>query len=274
MKILTLANNKGGVAKTTTTVNVAHGLALMMEQANFKNGRVLVVDTDSQAHATLLLTGSKDHEEENSLSAVLWAYNNKGNVEGALKRSIVTSHWHKNIDVLIANHGMDATEEGLAGRSGNVFYLDSVLSLVSHQYDVILIDTCPKFSLFTKMALLASDDVIIPVAPEYLDSDGLVALINKVNYEREQWRSSKPYVTGIVVVKYHVNVKGHQTILDAIKNSDTLSGFYLGTVPMNSEVGYANTEGQSIFTFNPSCKAASAYGNITTRIANNIFAKA
>lgn len=274
MKVITFANNKGGVAKTTTTTNVAHGLVLTMEQAKFPNGRVLVVDMDSQAHTTLLLTGNKDHEESESIANVLWSHNIGGDVEGAIKLAVKTSFWHPKIDVLCAHSGMNSIEEALVGRSGNVFFLKRILRHIERHYDVILIDTCPKISLFTKMALMASDEVIIPVSPQYLDADGLLTLIGEINNERDAWESSTPHVTGIIVTKYSNRINGHQTIKSQIQKHPVMGNSFLGVIPLNAEVEYSQAAKQSIFTYNEHCKGADAYASVTQKIAHRMFAKA
>jgi chromosome partitioning protein len=273
-KIYTFGNNKGGVAKTTTTTNVAHGLALMMEQAKFPNGRVLVVDMDSQAHATLLLTQSKNHSEDESVGNALWQHNINGDVVGALDAAIKPSTWHPKIDVLCAHGKMNATEESLVGRSGNVFFLKRILRHIEADYDVILIDTCPKISLFTKMALMASSDVIIPVAPQYLDADGLMTLISEVNHERDAWESKTPHVTGIIVTKYSNRISGHEAVANEIEQHPVMGNIFLGVVPLNAEIEYSQAAQQSIFAYNMNCKGAEAYATITQKIAQKMFAKA
>ena len=274
MKVITFANNKGGSAKTTTTTTVAHGLTIMMQSAKVPNPKVLVIDTDSQAHSTLLLTGRKDYPEAETLIGVLEAQKNGGDVKAALKKAIIHSTWDDNLHVLPASTALDATEESLVGRDGNVFFLNRILRHIKSEYAAILIDTCPKFSLLTKMALLASDDVMIPVAPQYLDADGLLSMINKVYEIRDHWERNNPDVTGIAVVKFSPTVNGHTQIRETIENHDQLGELYLGTVPLNAEIEYSHAAKQSIFHYNSRCKSANAYAGIIRGVANMIFAEA
>lgn len=273
-KILTFANNKGGVAKTTTTTNVAHGLTLLMEQAKFPNGRVLVVDMDSQAHATLLLTETKNHSEKESIGHILSQYRYDEDYKSTLEAAIKPSTWHPKIDVLCAHGRMNSIEEGLVAASGNIFFLKRVLRHIESNYDVILIDTCPKISLFTKMALMASSEVIIPVAPQYLDADGLMTLISEVNHERDAWESKTPHVTGIIVTKYSNRISGHEAVASEIEQHPVMGNIFLGVVPLNAEIEYSQAAQQSIFTYNMNCKGAEAYATITQKIAHKMFAKA
>lgn len=270
MKVITFANNKGGSAKTTTTTTVAHGLSLIFQNSGM-NEKILVVDTDSQAHSTLLLTGRKDHPEEKTLASVIWKQSQKEDVRQALKRAIIPSTWDENIHVLPASTSLDAIEENMVGRSGNVFFLKRVLQLIQDEYAVILIDTCPKFSLLTKMALMASDDVIIPVAPQYLDADGLMSIINKVHDERELWESSSPNVTGIIIVKFHVNINGHKAIENAIIENEVTGSMYLGTIPLNADIEYSHANQMSVFQYNARSTGAAAYATVIRNIANKVF---
>lgn len=273
MTIITFANNKGGSAKTTTTTIVGHGLAMMMKNSGFENSKVLVIDTDSQSHSTLLLTGRKDFREDETLIRVLHTQRQGGDVRAALDDTIIQSNWDENLYILPASVGLDNTEESLVGQDGNVFYLKRILKHVQSKFPVILIDTCPKFSLLTKMSLLASDEVIIPVAPQFLDADGLASMIRKVYDIRAAWEQSNPDVTGVTVVKYSNRVNGHVATLGAIENHPSLGKLFIGMVPINSEIEYSHAAQQSIFAYNPNAKGAIAYAEITRNIASRIFAK-
>lgn len=269
--IVTFANNKGGSAKTTTTTTVAHGSTLILENMKAANAKVLVVDTDSQAHSTLLMTGRKDYADEETLIGALHTQRLGGDVKAALKKAIVASNWHPNLHVLRASGGLDATEESMVGQDGNVFFLQRLLKQIKSEYAAIFIDTCPKFSLLTKQALLASDQVIIPLAPQFLDADGLVSMINRVQEIRDKWERENPEVTGVAVVKFSGTINGHNQIRDAIAQHPNLGKLYIGTVPLNAEIEYAHAAQQSIFEYNGNSKSASAYVDITQRIVQKIF---
>lgn len=270
-RVITFANNKGGSAKTTTTTTMGHGLVLILQGSGLENSKVLIVDTDSQAHSTLLLTGRKDYPEKETLIGVLEAQRTGGDVKALLNDVIVQSDWSEDLHVLPASGGLDNAEESLVGQDGNVFFLKRILQHVAQDYAAILIDTCPKFSLLTKMSLLASDDVMIPVAPQYLDADGLMSMINKVYDIRNAWERDKPDVSGIAIVKFHSNINGHNQIQEAIANHPEIGHLYLGTVPLNSEIEYSHAAKESIFTFNPKCKGAHAYAGLVRKIAEQIF---
>lgn len=268
--IITLQNNKGGSAKTTSVTTIGHGLVRIMKANNFSNSKVLIVDTDSQAHSTLLLTGHKDYDIKKTLYGVLDNYRTTKTVND-YRGSIVKSTWDDNLHLLPATMRLEEMEDAMIGMDGNVFALRRILNEVRDDYQVILIDTCPKFSLLTKMALLASEQVMIPVAPSSLDADGLVSLIQRVQDIRQDWGQSNPDVTGVIVVKFSKKVTGHNNIRDAIKNG-TLKDLYLGTVPINASMEYSHEERVSIFDYkNGNTTSAHAYNEIVKQIALNLF---
>ncbi len=271
MKVITFANNKGGTGKTTTTTIIAHGLTIMLQAVNAPNQNVLVVDTDSQAHSTLLLAGRKDFVDNLSLAGVLATENKDSDVASILERAVIRSKWDDKLHVLPANTSLDAIEESMVGRDGNVFYLRRVLKHLAPHYAAILIDTCPKFSLLTKMALLASDEVIIPVAPQYLDVDGLMSMVNRVYEIRYRWEQDKPDITGIVVVKFNAAINGHNEMQATVTQHPHLGALYLGTVPLNADIEYSHSHRQSVFEYNSRSKGAEAYAQITRTIGQPLL---
>ena len=273
-RIITFANHKGGSAKTTSVTTIGHGVTKILQATNTDKKKVLVVDTDSQAHSTLLLTGYKEYPEYATLAGIIHAQANGMDVKSGLDQAIVSSTWDDNLHILPASATLDTVEEATIGRDGNVYYLKRILRYVKDDYAAIIIDTCPKFSLLTKMALLASDEVIIPVAPLYLDTDGLVSMVNNIEDIRNNWESEKPDVTGVVIVKFSTKIRGHSEVRDSVAADQKLGKLYLGTVPLNADIEYAQGNKQSIFDFNPKSKSAAAYGKITRIIAERLVVRA
>ncbi|MEO1290285.1 MAG: ParA family protein, partial [Chloroflexota bacterium] len=124
-----------------------------------------------------------------------------------------------------------------------------------------------------KMALLASDEVMIPVAPAYLDANGLVNMIKRVHEIRDAWGRQNPLVTGVVIVKLSSRVNGHKEIHREIKTNPVLGKMYMGYVPINSEIEYAQAAQESVFTYNVNSSSAQAYADVTRHIAQHLFAK-
>lgn len=271
-KTIVLTNNKGGVGKSTSATEFALGLTLMMQQSKFDNSKVLVIDTDSQAHASLLLTGGKPDEDDVTLYTLLDHYQKKYKFdEDMVRESIVESSWNTELHVLRAHQRLDEIENSIKDMPGGIFALDTLLSIVKDEYQVIIFDTCPKFSPLTEMSIIASDQYYIPVAPAPLDADGLVNIIDRVGLLQTQWRQSHPTLGGILVVKFSTKINGHNQIRDKIKN-EQLSQYYLGTVPINVAVEYAQDNRMSVLMYNNGqSKAAQAYIHIIQNLAGRIF---
>jgi chromosome partitioning protein len=266
-----LTNNKGGVGKTTTTTNFAYGLCQSLKQAKAANPRVLIVDTDSQAHATLTTTGSKDYDRHHSLCAVLGA-DRKEMVE-VLSRVIVESRWLPELHVLPSSSELEATERELFSAPGAPYRLADALSLISHHYAAIVIDTRPSFSLMTEMGLLAATDAVIALEPRYLETVGLQSVINKIYEIREGWRHPDLRLTGIVVTKMDRRVKGHEEMVEQLRQHSTLGKLLCGIIPANEAIAYAHRSHLSIYAYDPSSAASQAYAQMVGVLFKRLYIK-
>lgn len=253
-------NHKGGVAKSTSATNIAFGIVGVLRQAGASNCRVLLVDTDSQAHATLVTTDRSDYGADNSLYTVLMA--DRQNAAGTLASCIVESQWDSDLHVLPASPTLEGAERELMGVAGAPYRLADPLSKIASQYAAVLIDTRPSFSLLTEMALLAATDAIVPVEPRYLETVGLMSVIAKINDIREGWRHPYLRISGILVTKMDSRIRGHNHLLDELKAHEILGNLLLGVIPMNEAVSYAHHHHQSVFTYNPKSAASQAYAQV------------
>jgi cellulose biosynthesis protein BcsQ len=171
-RVFVFTNHKGGVGKSTSATNTALGIAGMLRRAGAPNARVLLIDTDSQAHATLVTTGTKDYGVDNSLYTVLMA--DRQNAAQTLLNCIVQSTWDADLHVLPASPMLEGAERELMGIAGAPYRLADPLSRIINRYAAVVIDTRPSFSLMTEMGLIAATDAIVPVEPRYLETVGLI----------------------------------------------------------------------------------------------------
>ncbi len=253
-------NHKGGIGKSTSATNIAFGIVGMLRQAGAPNGRVLLIDTDSQAHATLVTTSKRDYGADNSLYTVLMA--DRQSAAGTLAGCIVQSEWDADLHVLPASPMLEGAERELMGVAGAPYRLADPLSKIASQYAAILIDTRPSFSLLTEMALLAATDAIVPVEPRYLETVGLMSVIGKINEVREGWRHPELRISGILVTKMDSRIRGHNHLLDELKAHNVLGKLLLGVIPANEAVSYAHHHHQSVFTYSPKSAASKAYAQV------------
>jgi cellulose biosynthesis protein BcsQ len=159
--------------------------------------RVLLVDTDGQAHATLLTTGRNDFGEKDSLHAVLMAQ--REDIVPTLQQCLVSSHWDEGLHVLPGSAWLDETENLLFSANGAPYRLAQALAPIAHSYNAIVIDTRPSYTLMTKMAILAGTDAIIPIEPRYLESIALNEAIREIIDIRDGWGYNHINISGILL---------------------------------------------------------------------------
>jgi len=266
-----MTNHKGGVGKSTTATNTAFGIVRLLENANVSNNRVLLIDTDSQGHATLLTTGRNDFERDNSLYTVITA--NRETASKTLAECIVPSIWDPNLHVLPASYLLEAAEREMIGVPGAPYRLSAPLSRIAPHYAAIIIDTRPSFSMLTEMALLAATDAIIPIEPRYLESVGLQSVVNKILDIREGWQHTNLKVSGVVVTKMDRRMRGHINMIEKLRAHPLLGKLICGIIPANEAVAYAHQEHLSVYQYDPSCAASQAYAQLVKRLVRNIFAQ-
>lgn len=254
---ITLTNNKGGVGKTTTAVNLATGIVKVLRRNQAPNCRVLLVDTDSQGHASLLTTGQADFGPHQSLYTVMLAAPREQ--AQVLLECIVASAEDPDLHILPASQLIEKAQKELNGVPGAPYRLADALRHVQAHYAAVLFDTRPSFSLATEMALLASTHAVIPVEPRYLETVGLLSVISQINAIREGWRHTRLRVSGILVTKMDNRVRGHHDMLQHLTTHPELGPLHCGTIPVNEAVAYSHHNHQSIFSYDPTCPASRAY---------------
>jgi chromosome partitioning protein len=267
-KIFALTNHKGGVGKSTSATTLALGLVGILRNAGVKNHRVLLIDTDSQGHATLVTTGRNDFGTKDSLYTVLMA--ERQAAPQVLSNCIVASAWDNDLHVLPASPLLEQAESELHGTAGAPYRLADPLNRIAAHYAAVIIDTRPSFSLMTQMGLLAATTAIVPVEPRYLETIGLLSVISKINEIREGWRHPSLRVGGILVTKMDSRVRGHNQLLNDLKNHPQLGKLLLGIIPMNEAVSYAHRSHSSIFAYDPQASASKAYAQVVGRIVKGM----
>lgn len=259
-RVFVLTNHKGGVGKSTSATTIALGIAGVLRRAGAPSARVLLIDTDSQGHATLVTTGRNDFGAEDSLYAVLTA--DRATAAQTLAQCIVQSTWDADLHVLPASPMLEGAERELMRVAGAPYRLADPLSRIASHYAAIVIDTRPSFSLMTEMGLIAATDAIVPVEPRYLETVGLMSVIGKINEIREGWRHPNLRVSGIVVTKMNSRIRGHNHLLDELKAHSVLGKLLIGVIPANEAVSYAHHNHLSVFSYDPKAPASRAYAQL------------
>jgi chromosome partitioning protein len=174
-RVFVMTNHKGGVGKSTSATNIAFGLVQVLRQAGAANSRVLLIDTDSQGHASLVTTGRRNFGRDDSLYTLLIA--ERKEAAAVLTHCITPSTWDEDLHVLPASPLLEGAERELMGVAGAPYRIAEPLSRIASHYAAIVIDTRPSFSLLTEMGLLAATDAIVPVEPRYLETVGLLSVV-------------------------------------------------------------------------------------------------
>ncbi|GAB3732058.1 AAA family ATPase [Silanimonas algicola] len=249
-RILAIANQKGGVGKTTTAVNLAAALATTPR-------RVLLVDLDPQGNATMA-SGVDKRELEASMCEVLLA-------EASAEAAIVTTP--EGYDLLPTNIDLTAAEIRLMDESQREQRLKNALDTVRERYDYILIDCPPSLSLLTLNALAAADGVIVPMQCEYFALEGLSALVNTVNALKQKLNPSLE-ISGIVRTMYDVR----NNLASAVSNELTEhfgDKVFRSIVPRNVRLAEAPSHGRSIIGYDRASRGGIAYLGLAGEIVRN-----
>lgn len=245
MRTIVVLNQKGGVGKTSTTVNLGAALA-RQEQ------KVLLIDLDPQAHLTYSL-GIMAHELPKSVSAMLMQ-------ECALSDVVINRN---GLDIVPASVALAGTEVDLAGVDSRETRLKSALQSVTG-YDFILMDCPPNLGLLTLNAMVAATELLVPVQPEFLALQSLGKLMETVGAIRGGWNPDLA-LSGIVMTRYarnkRINRETRRNILDYFGDA-----LLETTIRDNISLAEAPSFGQDIFTYKPGSNGAADYRNLALEL--------
>lgn len=249
-RIISIANQKGGVGKTTTAVNVSAILA--------KRGKkVMLIDADPQGNASSGLGLEK--ETENSLYDVLI---NDVDLESTLQDTNI-----KTLKVCPSNMNLAGAEVELVSQMSREQRLKEKLDVIKDNFDFIIIDCPPSLGLITLNAFTASDSVLIPVQCEYFALEGLGQLLNTINLVKKHLNKSLE-VEGAVLTMYDMRTNLSNQVVKEVKRyfEDKV---YKTVIPRNIKLSEAPSYGMPITLYDPKSKGARAYEKLAREIMKN-----
>ncbi|NDY41567.1 ParA family protein [Dissulfurirhabdus thermomarina] len=239
-KILCVANQKGGVAKTTTAVSLGAGLALLGKA-------VLLVDCDSQANATSGV-GLDPAALDRHLYHVL---EGSAAPEEAIRPTEV-----QGLDILPANVDLVGIEMELAGRPGRETVLREALRPILG-YEIVILDTPPSLGLLTVNALAAAHSVFIPLQCEYYALEGLSQLVNTIRLVKHNF-NPRLYIEGILLTMFDARTRLTTQVNDEVR-AHFRELVYETTIPRNVRLSESPSHGKPIFLYDPASRGAQSY---------------
>ncbi len=246
--ILALANQKGGVGKTTTAVNLGAALAALGK-------RVLLIDLDPQANATSHLGYHRGSVEQSVYNVLLG------------RASIVEATLHTtrlNLDLLPAINELAGAEVEMVGLLAREQLLKKALAKVEDRYEYILLDPPPSLGLLTVNALTAANGVVVPVQAEYLALEGLSQLVNTLTLVQEQLNPDLQIV-GLLLTMYDARTNLAADVAAELRKHFPRQVFNT-YIPRNVRLSEAPSHGSTIFELDPRSSGAEAYASLAQEV--------
>lgn len=239
-KIISVANQKGGVGKTTTTVNLATILAK-------KGKKVLLIDADPQGNATSGLGLDKDIEPSTYDILV-----NEVELEEAMQDTII-----KNLKVCPANMNLAGAEVELVSMMSREQRLKEKVNIIKEKFDYVFIDCPPSLGLITLNAFTASNSVLIPVQCEYFALEGLGQLLNTINLVKKHL-NKEIRIEGALLTMYDIRTNLSNQVVKEVKKYFE-NKVYKTVIPRNVRLSEAPSYGMPITEYDPRSKGAKSY---------------
>ena len=247
-KIIAIANQKGGVGKTTTSISLAASLGVLEK-------KVLLIDADPQANASSGLGIDVDAVEygtyqvlEHSISA---------------KKAIVKTS-SPNVDIIPAHIDLVAIEIELVDKENREYMLKKALQEIKDDYDYILIDCAPSLGLITLNSLVAADSVIIPIQCEYFALEGLGKLLNTIK-SIQNIHNSELNIEGLLLTMFDSRLRLSNQVVDEVRKH--FSSMVFDTIiRRNTRLGEAPSYGESIIAYDATSKGAVNYLNLAQEL--------
>ena len=254
-KVYAVCNQKGGVGKTSVSVSLATAFSQM-------GYRVLLIDSDPQASATVSLGETNPDELDFTLATVIDTYINDGKVpyyEGILEHE-------EGVDFMPCNIELSGVENSLMNVMSREKILKTYVDQERRYYDFIFIDCMPSLGMMTINALSAADSVIIPTQANYLSSKGINLLLQSVS-KVKRFINPDLQIAGILLTMVDGRTNNAKMIEEALRNGiGTRINVFQTMIPFSVRAAECPNEGVSIFKHDPDGKVAEAYRNLTEEV--------
>lgn len=240
-KVISIANQKGGVGKTTTTINLSAALAE-------KGKRILIIDIDPQGNTSSGF-GVDKNQKENTVYELILGYST---IKEAIVHNVIP-----NLDLIPSNVNLAGAEIELIDKPHKEAILKNELDFIQEDYDYILIDCPPSLNVLTVNAMVASDAVLVPIQCEFYALEGLSQLIHTINLVRERL-NPKLDIEGIVFTMYDSRTNLSQQVVENVREHVTQK-IYNTMIPRNVRLAEAPSYGEPITVYDSKSVGAESY---------------
>lgn len=247
-RIIAIANQKGGVGKTTTSINLSAALAE-------KGKKVLLIDTDPQGNTTSGFGVDKNNLDDTIYELIL----GECSIQDCIINGVV-----KNVSLLPSNVNLAAAEIELIGIDRKEYILKKEVDWVKDQYDYVIIDCPPSLNLLTINALTTANSVLVPIQCEYYALEGLSQLIHTVNLVKERLNPELD-MEGVVFTMFDSRTNLSMQVVENVK-SHLQQKVYKTLIPRNIRLAEAPSYGMPINMYDPKSAGADAYMNLAEEV--------
>lgn len=249
-RIIAVANQKGGVGKSTTAINLTACLAE-------KGKKVLIIDIDPQGNTTSGF-GVNKNEVELTLYELLL---DDAELESTIIKGII-----ENVDMIPSNVNLSGAEIELVGVEGKEYILKNIVDKIKDQYDYIIMDCPPSLNMLTINALTAATSVLVPIQCEYYALEGLSQLIHTIELVRDRL-NERLEIEGVVFTMYDARTNLSLQVVENVK--DHLNqNIYKTIIPRNVRLAEAPSYGQPITTYDSKSTGAESYRLLAEEVIN------